>query len=154
MSNKRIILKLLMVVVTMSLVACGGGGGGSSSSPQDSTTTADVQGKVIDGYIEGATIFYDLNYNGTLDDGEPSVVSGENGEFSLIFENSEEKACAWNSPLVVDVPVGAVDLENGTVTEAYQMFRTPQFGRVTEEAVAHITPVQIQKGIFTHLRTF
>ena len=109
MSIKNVFLKLTMVLFTMSLIACGGGGSSSSSSDSDSTT-ADVAGKVIDGYIEGATIFYDLNYNGELDDGEPSVVSGEGGIFSLTFEDETQKACAWNSPLVVDVPVGAVTL--------------------------------------------
>jgi len=140
MSIKNVFLKLTMVLFTMSLIACGGGGSSSSSSDSGSTN-ADVAGKVIDGYIEGATIFYDLNYNGELDDGEPSVVSGEGGLFNLTFEDETQKACAWNSPLVVDVPVGAVDLENGTVTEAYQMFRAPNFGGTTEETTAHITPL-------------
>ncbi|AJP72617.1 beta strand repeat-containing protein [Sphingomonas hengshuiensis] len=42
-----------------------------------------MNGVVQDGYISGATVFYDANGNGTYDDGEPLATSNEQGQFSL-----------------------------------------------------------------------
>ncbi|WP_372971933.1 hypothetical protein, partial [Marinobacter sp.] len=48
----------------MILAGCGGGSDGSENSPED---VARASGKVIDGYISGATVFLDLNFNGARD---------------------------------------------------------------------------------------
>ncbi|MEG4224344.1 FG-GAP-like repeat-containing protein, partial [Microcoleus sp. Pol12A6] len=40
-------------------------------------------GKLIDGYISGATLFLDANKNGVLDTNEPSTTTNSNGEFNL-----------------------------------------------------------------------
>ncbi|MEK0189764.1 putative Ig domain-containing protein, partial [Microcoleus anatoxicus] len=41
------------------------------------------QGVVIDGYIAGATLFFDANKNGVLDAGEPSTTTDSNGGYKL-----------------------------------------------------------------------
>jgi len=46
------------------LAACGGGGGSSSGAATGNTATS-FGGKVVDGTIEGATVFLDLNNNQT-----------------------------------------------------------------------------------------
>ena len=88
--------------------------------------------KVIDGYIDGANVFVDFNWNLRQDDGEPSAVNdGEGnysfprngGEFSAINDVSFE--CARNRIQVAEVPVGAVDQERGIVEEAFTMFYVP-----------------------------
>ncbi|NJM60864.1 MAG: peptidase C11 clostripain, partial [Oscillatoriales cyanobacterium RU_3_3] len=40
-------------------------------------------GRVIDGYIAGATLFFDANKNGVLDNNEPSTITGATGEYEL-----------------------------------------------------------------------
>ncbi len=40
-------------------------------------------GVVIDGYIQGATIFFDANKNGVKDDSEPFATTDEKGEYEL-----------------------------------------------------------------------
>ncbi|SBT15558.1 hypothetical protein VCE7224_04357 [Vibrio celticus] len=70
-------MKLRLISIALiagCLTACGGGGGGSNTSaPAPQTRT--LQGVAIDGYISGATAFLDINYNGVLDEGEPSSVT-------------------------------------------------------------------------------
>nr|WP_281249304.1 VCBS domain-containing protein [Planktotalea frisia] len=43
----------------------------------------DVGGKVVDGYVAGATIFQDLDNDNILDAGEPFTVTSSTGEFTL-----------------------------------------------------------------------
>ncbi|MCU0545457.1 MAG: S8 family serine peptidase, partial [Oscillatoriaceae cyanobacterium Prado104] len=45
-------------------------------------------GFVIDGYIAGATVFFDANKNGVLDAGEPSATTGDNGEYDLDLDSN------------------------------------------------------------------
>jgi hypothetical protein len=45
-------------------------------------------GFVIDGYIAGATVFFDANKNGVLDASEPSATTGDNGEFDLDLDSN------------------------------------------------------------------
>ncbi len=58
------------------LVACGGGGSSSSS-------TSTLSGKVIDGYIIGATVCLDVNSNNRCDAGEPTTTSTAGGAYTL-----------------------------------------------------------------------
>ncbi|MCP4324574.1 MAG: hypothetical protein GY787_22495 [Alteromonadales bacterium] len=142
-----------VVLLTLgSLTACGGGGGGDNTvvpeipeatptpevtpEPEISPAPDDVQidlpiakqsvihGKAIDGYIQGATVYLDINFNGELDSEEPYSQTGSGGGFTLEFDDSNN--CAENSPIVVDVPVGAVDEDLGMVTMAYQMVTPPK----------------------------
>lgn len=111
------------------LLACGGS---SDSSSEDSTSesgpstpvSSPIVGMAIDGYIEGATVFVDYNFNHTLDDNEPSVLTAEQGRFSV--DQSALEACWRFVPIVVDVPVGAFDSDYGVVTRAYQLVAMPQ----------------------------
>lgn len=79
-----------------------------------------IQGKTIDGYISGANVFVDVNFNQRKDAGEYSAITDSNGVFELLIDANDE-ACVNARPLVADVPVGANDSTLGEVTEAYQM---------------------------------
>ena len=88
--------------------------------------------KVIDGYIDGANVFVDFNWNLRQDEDEPSAVNdGEGnysfpkngGEFAAINEASFE--CARNRIQVAEVPIGAIDQDRGLVEEAFTMFYIP-----------------------------
>ncbi|MFW2422382.1 MAG: hypothetical protein ACN4EJ_07190 [Porticoccaceae bacterium] len=99
-----------------------------------------LSGKVIDGYISGATAYLDLNYNNERDSGEPWALSGTNGDFT--FQLSEAALdCASYVPTVVEVPVGAEDSELGVVTEAYKMVLPPLFAPITDEDILNVTPL-------------
>ncbi len=72
-------LKLISIaLIAGGLTACGGGGGGSTSARSSNKT---LQGVAIDGYISGATAFLDINYNGVLDEGEPSSITDDEGSW-------------------------------------------------------------------------
>ncbi|MHA2937997.1 hypothetical protein ACXJY6_06835 [Vibrio sp. RC27] len=130
---------IVALTLTFALVGCGGG---SSSSSSVDSTGGDITltGKAIDGYLEGATVFLDINYNGELDSGEPSAITGENGDYTL-SNSSIVDVCYQYSPLVVDVPVGAVDSDLGVVTEAYQLTTPPAITSFNDEDILNITPL-------------
>jgi hypothetical protein len=71
--------------------------------------TAD--GTVVDGYIENARVFRDLNDNDQWDDGEPFVITGELGVFSGLTGDI-------NLPIKVDSNAGAaVDVGTGDAND-------------------------------------
>lgn len=72
--------KPIYLAIVLALNACGGGGDGSTTQ---TTTTAAASGKVVDGYIKGATVYCDSNNNGSLDAGEPSATTDGQGNFNL-----------------------------------------------------------------------
>lgn len=137
MKSKDVFRSLSLTVAVSAVVACGGGSGGETVIPEP--TTVSYTGKVIDGYVSGATVFLDMNWNGQLDKDEPSVLSSESGNYTLEL-NEEHHECVPYVPLVVDVPVGAMDEDLGEVTEAYQMVFPPMFEPL-EDRVANITPI-------------
>ena len=96
--------------LTALLVACGGGGSGSSASGAFS-------GKVIDGYIVGATVCLDLNSNAKCDAGEPSTTTTAGGAYSFTYSGS-----VAGLHVIAEVPVGAIDEDLGAVTDAYSLF--------------------------------
>ena len=120
------------------LTACSGGSDPSVTPPQQSK--AKLAGKVIDGYVSGATVWIDLNNNGTRDASEPSVVSGSAGNYAFELTDSQRQ-CAQYATLYVDVPVGAIDEDLGEVTEAYQMVRPPVLDAITDDSLLHISPL-------------
>ena len=82
---------LIFSTVALFLYACG-----SSSSQEDEKNTVVptlnptaftlnpiAQGKVVDGYISGATVFINQNFNLSQDEGEIWTISSESGEFLL-----------------------------------------------------------------------
>lgn len=110
----------------------------NETAPGDGGET--IQGRVIDGYISGATAYLDLNFNGVLDDGEPTAVSGANGLFDLVLD-AQQLACSAYTPVVVDVPVGAIDSDIGEVTDAYQLMLPPSGSPYSGESLVNITPL-------------
>ena len=87
--------------------------------PEESDTA--FYGYVIDGYISGANIFIDQNYNFQQDSGEYTAVTATDGSFVIETNDANLNACLSKRPIVANVPVGAVDSTLGGITEAYQM---------------------------------
>ena len=106
-------------------ITCTGAGGSATDSatvtvnPAESDTA--FNGFAIDGYISGANIFIDQNFNFKQDDGEYTAVTNTDGSFTIETNDAAVFACLKKRPIVADVPVGAVDSTLGGVTEAYQM---------------------------------
>ena len=78
-------------------------------------------GEVIDGYISGAEIFIDQNFNFIKDSGEYSTTTNTDGSFLINIDDTSLFECLKNRPIIANVPVGAVDSTLGEVTKAYQM---------------------------------
>ena len=130
----------------------------SGSSSKDSLGLNSLSGlsnqilitKVIDGYISGANVFIDLNWNLTQDSNEPSAYEDtdnqlyyfEESQFSGI-ENWTILKCSQRRPRVAEIPVGAYDSERGEVTSAYKLYYFPYFGSgyTDGEHRANVTPL-------------
>lgn len=73
-------------VVLAALSACGGGGVNTANT--DGTTSPTISGKVIDGYIRGATVFWDCNNNNQFDNGEISTITTAGGNYIIADKSS------------------------------------------------------------------
>ena len=153
-------LKLISIaLIAGGLTACGGGGGGGSSStsaPAPQTKT--LQGVAIDGYISGATAFLDINYNGVLDEGEPSSITDHEGSYELSLTGSNSD-CMDYAPIVVNVTIGAIDADspNSPITKPYQLVFPPVMTVSSEQEIKSTTPLttvlwnQIQADLYLSL---
>lgn len=97
---KRHTWLVLASAVTL-LSACGGGGGAGSVANT-------LSGVAVDGYLQGATVFLDLNRNGTPDAGEPATTTDLNGRYALDY--STVTGAITGLPVVV---TGGVDSDTG-----------------------------------------
>ena len=75
--------------------------------PEESDTA--FYGYVIDGYISGANVFIDQNYNFQQDSGEYTAVTATDGSFVIETNDANLNECLSKRPIVANVPVGAVD---------------------------------------------
>ena len=109
---------------------------GGDTTKQVTVSVADPDAlfklKVIDGYIEGANVFVDFNWNLQQDPGEPSATSDGGGNYTFSYRNGEFAAindvsfeCAQNRIQVAEVPIGAIDSDRGVVDEPFTMYYVP-----------------------------
>lgn len=130
--------KLISLAITASLLtACGSSSSGSSETPTPSTVK--IGGTAIDGYITGATAYMDYNFNGRLDTDEPSAITDDKGAYSIV-PTGKYIECTDYAPVIIDVPVGAIDSDSGEITEAYQLIYPPVFATVNDETTRNTTP--------------
>jgi Cytochrome C oxidase, cbb3-type, subunit III len=71
---------LAPLVAAAAITACGGGGGGGASANL-------LSGVAVDGYLQGATVFLDLNRNGVKDTGEPATTTDSQGRYTLDYSS-------------------------------------------------------------------
>jgi hypothetical protein len=104
--------KVALALGTVSLLAaCGGGDGGGGAA------SGVFSGRVIDGYIRGATVCLDLNSNAKCDAGEPSATTTAGGAYSFTYSGS-----VAGLHVIAEVPVGATDEDLGPVANPYSLF--------------------------------
>ncbi len=115
-------------------LTCSNSGGDTTKQVAVSVTDPDAlfKLKVIDGYIEGANVFVDFNWNLQQDPGEPSATSDGGGNYTFSYGNEEFAAindvsfeCAQNRIQVAEVPIGAIDSDRGVVEEPFTMYYVP-----------------------------
>lgn len=82
MSLNKTLLVLSLTAALGTLVSCGGGGGGSAGGGGAVTPSA-TTGTLVDDLVAGATVFCDSNDNQTLDDGEMTAVTGDDGTYTF-----------------------------------------------------------------------
>ncbi|WP_293996343.1 hypothetical protein [Sphaerotilus sp.] len=93
---KKFGIRAVSIAVATLIAGCGGGG-------SDGNGLTDISGRVIDGYIKGATVFWDCNKNGVFDSSEESTVTGDDGVYKI--KNKSGDGCQ----LLAYVPSSAVD---------------------------------------------
>ena len=148
----------LVAFMSIFLAGCGGGGGGGSSSIATEKPPVVIEsklaGKVIDGYISGATVCLDLNNNYTCDPDEPSALSGAGGSYTFTYEGTIPEGIQ----ILADIPIGAVDEDLGVVDKPYSMMApaanpevvTPLTTLVSQEiqsSVGQLTPEEAEKSV-------
>ena len=101
--NKKKLSMLAAAASAVLLAACGGGGG---SGPLASANA--ITGVAVDGYLQGATVFLDINRNGISDAGEPSTTTDLSGRYALDY--SGVTGSITGLPVVV---TGGVDSDTG-----------------------------------------
>lgn len=105
------------LVATWLLSACSGGGDSPApalvAEKPPVSATVQFNGIVLDGPIEGAQVFLDLNNNQVRDSNEPiSPPSAANGAFTLVADRLSA-AQAATAMLVTHIPDTARDLDDG-----------------------------------------
>lgn len=108
--TRRPALWTLSALCSAVIVAgCGGGGG---DTPATASSTVQISGSVVDGPIEGARVFLDLNGNLAHDTGEPiSLPTNAQGAFVLEADRLTQ-AQAATALLVSHVPDTARDADD------------------------------------------
>jgi len=143
----------ILFLIVLIFASCSGSSSKDSSGLNALNTLSNqiLITKVIDGYISGANVFIDLNWNLTQDTNEPSAYEDtenqlyyfEESQFSGI-ENWSILQCSQRRPRVAEIPVGAYDSERGEVTSAYNLYYFPYFGVGSGEQGEHranVTPL-------------
>ena len=83
-------------------------GSGESEGTDSSGQAQSINGRVADGYLQGATVCIDMNENGSCDTGEPTAISGQGGTYQL-----DIPANGTGKPIIADVPASAIDEDTG-----------------------------------------
>ena len=135
-------LKILPLFICIFIIT------GCSSNITDNNSNSDDQlfkTKVIDGYISGANVYIDFNWNMTQDANEPSAYEDtideyyywDSSDFSSI--NNWSETCSRSRPRIAEIPVGAIDSIRGNVNEPYELHYFPKSSSYSE--FVNITPL-------------
>jgi subtilisin family serine protease len=105
----------ISLAIAVLMTACGGGGGGAGTQPTSNATASSavqLTGVVVDGPIQGAQVFLDLNGNHAYDSGEPiSQPTDAAGVFTVVADRLTA-AQAATAMLITVVPDTARDADD------------------------------------------
>ena len=108
---------LVISALGVALSGCGGSGSQGNETPASGNI---YTGVVIDGHLQGATVFADINRNGVKDPGEPATVTDSNGKYTL-----RVSADIYHPPVIVDVLPTTVDADTGQPVGKYYRLEAP-----------------------------
>ncbi|MEG4142117.1 DUF4347 domain-containing protein [Microcoleus sp. Pol7_B1] len=97
--------------------------------------SASTRGRAIDGYMAGATVFFDGNFNGIRDDNEPFTITNADGSFDLDVSLDDFDK---NNSGDIEQNEGKIVLTDGIDTSTYLPQQTPLFA--TPDAIV-VTPL-------------
>jgi hypothetical protein len=105
-----------------------------------------ISGKIIDGYISGATVYVDMNWSLAYEPGEPKAVTDANGDWRFTVDDLKNFSCYKTAgdprPILAEVPAGAVDSVRGVVKSPFKLVFLPSswLGVTTDIGFANVTP--------------
>lgn len=121
--------QLQVILCAIILVGCGGGGTdttGPVTTPPVGTNPQPVVLNVtaLDGYLQNAHVYIDLNENYQFDETEPSAMTDANGQVSFTVTDIAEGLI---KPIIVEAVAGqTIDLSTGlSVAQSYTMVAPP-----------------------------
>ena len=116
-SNKNLLSlsAATLIATTLSFSGCGGGSADPVTPPSNNP-----DGKVADGYLKNATVCLDKNLNSKCDNGEPTTLSKDGGEYSLSNVSATDYV---KYPIVVEIKAGVTidEDDNTTATKDYTL---------------------------------
>jgi hypothetical protein len=119
MNIKKLMTISISAAAMFGLSGCGGGGDSTTVSA-DSTEV--LTGTVADGYLVGAKVCLDRNFNGACDNDEPSAITDGSGRFTFTITDSGD----LKVPLIVEAGADTVDLDDGqAIGEAWYFKASP-----------------------------
>jgi len=138
---------LLMTVIGGGLAGCSHNcydrAEGCFSGSSSAATTIATTGKVVDGYVHGATVTLDVNDNGTCDSGEPTTTTDGSGNYSFPVADNQHMVCVTGG---TDIGTGLVLI--GTLTApAGATVVTPLTTIVTTAGVANAAAIASRLGL-------
>lgn len=106
--SKTIISLSLTVSAAVWLIGCGGGDDTSTTTTTDTMTT--LSGTVADGYLVGAKVCLDKNYNDRCDADEPFTITDATGRYTFVLN----EMAVSELPLIVEANASTIDLDTNT----------------------------------------
>lgn len=99
------------------LAGCGGSGSSGIETPVSGST---YSGVVVDGPLEGASVFADINRNGVKDAGEPATLTGKDGRYTLKVPSD-----IYQPPVIAEVLPTSIDADTGKPVGKYYRMEAP-----------------------------
>lgn len=89
------------------LSGCGGGSDSPSTTSSTTDTSTTLSGMVADGYLVGAKVCLDKNYNDSCDADEAFVITDGTGRYTFTLK----EMAATELPLIVEANASTIDLD-------------------------------------------
>jgi hypothetical protein len=122
------------------LMGCSSGDTDLLELPEDEANEQ-ATGFAYDGYLIGARVCVDLNLNKFCDSGEPSDITGLQGEFEITGLTAAQKRL----PLVLEATPTTVDSETGAVDDNLRYLAPP--GSTSINAYSTIIQMKIEQAL-------
>lgn len=148
MKQKQLVIALGLTT-SLGLVGCGGGDSGGGANPPTPTTSYSV--KAIDGYLNGAIVWLDIDGDFVKDANEPSTTSGSGGNAildisSLLNDDDPNNDDPSKYAVVVRAIKGkTVDEDTNKVVAADYVMSAPA-GQTNVTPLSTLVHVEIERG--------